>query len=174
MKPNNLIENNYDLIPSVVNSHIKNPPFCYAEKEDLISSANLGLVDAANKFEKEKHVSFKTFASKRIVGEMYDDIRRMRYGTVRNPKKTEQFSEKNEIPISYDQEIFYEEITSPLTSKEKEIFILYYRCNYNQKEIAEKLNMGQWGESRVSQILSKSKITICNTFKPHDLYSILK
>ena len=92
-----------------------------------------------NKFEKEKHVSFKTFASKRIVGEMYDDIRRMRYGTVRNPKKTEQFSEKNEIPISYDQEIFYEEITSPLTSKEKEIFILYYRCNYNQKEIAEKV-----------------------------------
>ena len=47
-----------------------------AEFEDIVAAAYLGLCDAAQRFDSQKGVSFKTFSYFRIRGEMYDLLRR--------------------------------------------------------------------------------------------------
>ena len=48
----------------------------YIEYEDLVSYGMVGLMDALNKFDKEKGMKFSTYASIRIKGSMIDEIRR--------------------------------------------------------------------------------------------------
>jgi len=44
--------------------------------ENLEAAGTLGLVEAANRFEPERGISFKTFAFTRIRGAIYDELRR--------------------------------------------------------------------------------------------------
>jgi RNA polymerase sigma factor FliA len=46
-------------------------------REDLISAGILGLNEAIDRFEPEKNVKFKTYASYRIKGAMVDEVRKM-------------------------------------------------------------------------------------------------
>lgn len=45
--------------------------------DELMSAGNLGLIDAANKFEPDRHVNFKTYASFRIKGAILDELRNL-------------------------------------------------------------------------------------------------
>jgi len=47
------------------------------EYEDLVSYGVLGLIDAIDKFDKNKEVKFETYASLRIRGAILDQIRKM-------------------------------------------------------------------------------------------------
>lgn len=48
----------------------------YIEYEDLVSYGMIGLMDALNKFDKDKGMKFSTYASIRIKGSMIDELRR--------------------------------------------------------------------------------------------------
>lgn len=48
----------------------------YIEYEDLVSYGMLGLIDAINKFDKDRGMKFSTYASIRIKGSMIDELRR--------------------------------------------------------------------------------------------------
>ena len=52
----------------------KAPP--HQDKEDLISYAHHGLLDAIRKFEPERGFKFETYASRRITGEIIDGLRK--------------------------------------------------------------------------------------------------
>jgi RNA polymerase sigma factor FliA len=47
------------------------------DRDDIIGAAELGLVEAANKFDPNRGVLFKTFAYYRIRGAIYDSLRKM-------------------------------------------------------------------------------------------------
>ena len=45
--------------------------------DELISAGSLGLIDAVDKFDPNKHVSIKTYAQYRIKGAILDELRSM-------------------------------------------------------------------------------------------------
>lgn len=45
--------------------------------DELTSAGNLGLIDAANKFEPDRHVNFETYARFRIKGAILDELRNL-------------------------------------------------------------------------------------------------
>ena len=45
--------------------------------DDLVSAGSLGLIDAVDKFDHNKHVNFKTYAQYRIKGAILDELRSM-------------------------------------------------------------------------------------------------
>ncbi|MFP4016085.1 MAG: sigma-70 family RNA polymerase sigma factor [Halanaerobiales bacterium] len=49
----------------------------FIDEDDLISYGVLGLIDAINKFDIDKGVLFKTYASRRIRGEIIDHLRKL-------------------------------------------------------------------------------------------------
>jgi len=49
----------------------------YVSRDEIRSAAMLGLVDAANRFDSDKGVLFKTFAERRVRGAVLDEVRRM-------------------------------------------------------------------------------------------------
>src|SRR5690554_8199565 len=54
------------------------PPFI--EEEDLVSYGIIGLIDAINKYNYRRGIKFKTYASRRIRGEIIDHLRRLEIG----------------------------------------------------------------------------------------------
>lgn len=49
----------------------------YIDNDDLVSYGVIGLIDAIDKFDKEKNVKFETYASLRIRGAILDEIRKL-------------------------------------------------------------------------------------------------
>ena len=49
----------------------------FVNRDDMMSAAMEGLMDAASRFDPERGVMFKTFAERRIRGAIYDEIRKM-------------------------------------------------------------------------------------------------
>jgi RNA polymerase sigma factor for flagellar operon FliA len=49
----------------------------HVELEDLIQAGILGLIDAATKFDSQKHVAFSSFAKHRMRGAMLDSLRKL-------------------------------------------------------------------------------------------------
>jgi RNA polymerase sigma factor (sigma-70 family) len=70
----NLIESNLRLVPNLAKrmQWRLRPPM---RRDDLISAGNLGLVRAARSFDPSRHTAFRSYAYKRVVGEMLDMLR---------------------------------------------------------------------------------------------------
>jgi RNA polymerase sigma factor for flagellar operon FliA len=71
-----LIRENMPLVELVVQRMIPQVP-SFMTKEDMISAAMVGLIDAANKFDPTKGVKFKTFAEYRVRGAIFDEMRKL-------------------------------------------------------------------------------------------------
>lgn len=71
-----LIQDNMPLVELVVQRMIPQVP-SFMTKEDMISAAMVGLIDAANKFDPTKGVKFKTFAEYRVRGAILDEMRKL-------------------------------------------------------------------------------------------------
>jgi len=71
-----LIRENMPLVELVVQRMTPQVP-SFMTKEDMISAAMVGLVDAANKFDATKGVKFKTFAEYRVRGAILDEMRKL-------------------------------------------------------------------------------------------------
>ena len=70
-----LIRDNMPLVELVVQRMVPQVP-SFMTREDMISAAMVGLIDAANKFDLTKGVKFRTFAEHRVRGAILDDGRR--------------------------------------------------------------------------------------------------
>ena len=64
------------LVELVVQRMVPQVP-SFMTREDMISAAMVGLVDAANKFDPTKGVKFKTFAEYRVRGAIFDEMRKL-------------------------------------------------------------------------------------------------
>jgi RNA polymerase sigma factor for flagellar operon FliA len=71
-----LIRDNMPLVELVVQRMVPQVP-SFMTREDMISAAMVGLVDAANKFDPTKGVKFKTFAEYRVRGAIFDEMRKL-------------------------------------------------------------------------------------------------
>ena len=71
-----LIRENMPLVELVVQRMVPQVP-SFMTREDMISAAMVGLVDAANKFDPTKGVKFKTFAEYRVRGAIFDEMRKL-------------------------------------------------------------------------------------------------
>lgn len=71
-----LIRENMPLVELVVQRMVPQVP-SFMTKEDMISAAMVGLVDAANKFDPVKGVKFRTFAEYRVRGAILDEMRKL-------------------------------------------------------------------------------------------------
>ncbi|MCL2789965.1 MAG: FliA/WhiG family RNA polymerase sigma factor [Desulfobulbus sp.] len=71
-----LIRKHMPLVELVVQRMTPQVP-SFMTKEDMISAAMVGLIEAANKFDDAKGVKFKTFAEYRIRGAILDEMRKL-------------------------------------------------------------------------------------------------
>ena len=71
-----LIRENMPLVELVVQRMVPQVP-SFMTREDMISAAMVGLIDAANKFDPGKGVKFKTFAEHRVRGAILDEMRKL-------------------------------------------------------------------------------------------------
>ena len=71
---NLLVEQYYYIVPYVARKILRRIPKSIS-LDELISAGNLGLIDAAKKFNKDKNVSFQTYAKYRINGAILDELR---------------------------------------------------------------------------------------------------
>ncbi|MBM9537414.1 FliA/WhiG family RNA polymerase sigma factor [Desulfobulbus alkaliphilus] len=71
-----LIRDNMPLVELVVQRMTPQVP-TFMTREDMISAAMVGLVDAANKFDPAKGAQFKTFAEYRVRGAILDEMRKL-------------------------------------------------------------------------------------------------
>lgn len=70
-----LIKRHMHLIEITVERMVPQVP-SFLSRDDMTSAAMTGLIDAANRFDREKGVQFKTFAEHRIRGSIYDEMRK--------------------------------------------------------------------------------------------------
>ncbi|MBN2644242.1 MAG: FliA/WhiG family RNA polymerase sigma factor [Desulfuromonadaceae bacterium] len=73
---NELVKANMPLVRLVVERMKPQVPG-FVSRDDMISAAMVGLMDAASRFDPSRGVLFKTFAERRIRGAIYDEIRKM-------------------------------------------------------------------------------------------------
>ena len=71
-----LIRSHLPMLKFLVDRMVTQVP-SYVSRDEIRSAAMLGLVDAANRFDPEKGVMFKTFAERRVRGAVLDEVRRM-------------------------------------------------------------------------------------------------
>lgn len=130
--------------------------------EDLKSAAYYGLVDAAVKFNNEKSNFFGAYAKFRILGEIYDFVRKSYLNQKRYSVSLDEDDDNGETlasnlpqgePCKDFNEIF-DEATKTLSNQNKKIIMMYFLDDLSLKEIGRKIGVS---ESRVSQILKQSK-----------------
>jgi len=71
-----LVEQHLSLVSFLVERMVTQVP-SFLSREDLASAGMTGLLDAANRFDPDKGVLFKTFAEQRIRGAIIDEVRRL-------------------------------------------------------------------------------------------------
>jgi RNA polymerase sigma factor (sigma-70 family) len=73
-----LVLANLELVEKVASRMARRLP-AWIDMDELISLGNVGLVEAANRFDPERHVSFAVYAMLRIRGQMIDAYRGRNY-----------------------------------------------------------------------------------------------
>lgn len=71
-----LITNNLSLVDIIAGRMVTQVP-AFMNRDDMKSAGLMGLIDAANKFQPEKKILFKTFAEYRIRGAILDEMRKL-------------------------------------------------------------------------------------------------
>lgn len=71
-----LIKDHLTLVDIIVGRMVTQVP-SFVNRDDMRSAGMMGLIDAANKFQPEKKILFKTFAEYRIRGAILDDMRKL-------------------------------------------------------------------------------------------------
>ena len=131
--------------------------------DELRSAAYLGLVEAAAHYNPQENDCFPAYAVWRIIGAVRDYLRELSWGPRSNPvKMTEVFEEHIFDQQIVDRAGFFEDVIRQLPTVNKTVLKLYYQEGVKIKEIADDLGVHQ---SRVSQILSDSRIKLKNIWK---------
>lgn len=92
------------------------------ELEDLVMVGVIGLIDAMNKFNKEKKTQFKTYAEFRIKGEIIDELRKQDWMTRTDRSKQKKFKKtKNSLIEKLGREPTEKELGNVLHFKRKDL-----------------------------------------------------
>jgi RNA polymerase sigma factor (sigma-70 family) len=125
--------------------------------DELKSAAYMGLVDAATRYDGKK--DFESFASFRIIGEIKDYLRSLKWD--RNTNKVASIPEGYDVvaetePESFDDILdeFAKNRISPLA---KSILHMYYGQRLPISQIAAKANLS---DARISQLINQNVETI--------------
>ena len=70
-----LAELNYPIVEKLAD--LMHHRYSETDKDDLQGFGSLGLIDAIDKFDPYKDIQFETFATYRIFGSMYDEMRKL-------------------------------------------------------------------------------------------------
>lgn len=144
---NQLVLNYMPLANKIANDKNKNTPKNIT-LDELKSAAYLGLIQAANRYNKEIKCSFVTYAKYRIIGEIKDHLRKNKTKFV---EIKDQYYYNSENKDNIDVLSF---IYSILDRTGQSVIKMYYVDNKSMKQIGKQLNIT---ESRVSQMIDKYK-----------------
>lgn len=144
---NQLVLNYMPLANKIASDKNKNTPKNIT-LDELKSAAYLGLIKAANKFNKELKCSFATYAKYRIIGEIKDYLRKNKTKFI---EITDQYYYNVE---NQDQIDILSFVYSILDATGQSVIKMYYVDNKSMKQIGRQLNIT---ESRVSQMICKYK-----------------
>ena len=98
--------------------------------EDLVNVGVLGLIEAAGKYNPEKHTSLKSFASFRIRGAIFDSLRGLDWGARRLRKKGKNVAESiNKLNNKLGRQPAQEEIARDLDLEISELHTLLGRLH---------------------------------------------
>lgn len=138
--------------------------------EELQSAAYMGLVEAANRFNAEKGVTFTTFAYPRIFGAIIDYLRECGMPLTSLDSSLEDdgctLAETVSAPETSRVEEVFEAMTSNLDDKAQIVLRCYLMEDMPMKEVGRKLGVT---ESRVSQLISGYKDSILSRWTYEDL-----
>lgn len=123
----------------------------YIDFEDIKSAAYLGLVDAANKFDKNVCPSFSAYANLRIFGEIQDFLRNNFKNTSQMVSLTDEVDFEQNVEKSSE---ISEDLLKHLSVDEQNVIKHYFVDDLSLKEIGRLIGVS---ESRVSQKISDSK-----------------
>jgi len=152
--------------------HCDNNQNNWYELEDLISVGFIGLLEAVEKYKKNKNVKFSTFARDHIWRTLIDDQRKifktrnlsdssilhMNLDDIDWEKEDSLIEENKAEDEIYKKQIYNLIILATkeiLTEQEKKVFsLIHLKEELNQTETAQKLKLTQ---GRICQILIKAK-----------------
>lgn len=161
---NYLILNNVLLADNIAKS--KKKKLTQVSYDELKSAAYLGLVEAASHYDPGKNDCFPAYAVWRIIGSIRDYLRELSWGPRSKPIKMNDFFVYQEFIFRKQEQSdcsdFFEIVINQLPTVNKNVLKLYYQENKKIKDIAKDLSVHQ---SRVSQILSESRIKLKNIWK---------
>lgn len=90
---------------SAIAAHVQRSLPVHVELDDLIHAGTIGLVDAAAKFQTEKHVAFPAYAKHRIRGAILDSLRQLDWASRDLRKRYKQVeSLKKELSVQLQRE----------------------------------------------------------------------
>mgnify|MGYP002624191926 CR=1 FL=1 len=179
---NELITNHIPLANKLAWKKWKKTPKC-VDIEELQSAAYMGLVDAAEKFQEDRDVTFGSYARILIQGAICDYLRELSWGCRKDPmlpvsldapvdsEEGTTFTdlvEDDERPESKTLE-FFEEVAKALPAIGSDILLLYYVHDMSQKEIGNAIGVS---ESRVCQLLSGCRDFIEKKWNRGDLWAL--
>ena len=148
----------------------------HVDVEELQSASYLGLVEAANRFDESKGVTFSTFAYPRINGAILDHLRQQSWGKRTDPKAAYSLDVLIEDNMAMkDMLVAKEEVNSDEMlevvskdlDKQAELVIRsYFIDDCSMKEVGEKFGVS---ESRISQLISKYRNRIKEVWSEPEL-----
>lgn len=95
------------------------------DMEDLVMVGVIGLIDAMNKYKKDKKNQFKTYAEFRIRGEIIDELRKQDWMTRSERNKQKKFQRaKNDLTEELGHVPTHEELMNVLPFKNKDMIRL--------------------------------------------------
>ena len=120
--------------------------------EDLVMVGIIGLIDAMNKFKKDKKNQFKTYAEFRIRGEIIDELRKQDWMTRSERSKHKKYKRaKNHLTEELGRTPTSLEISNVLSFKSKDMIRM------EQYEIGDTIKQYKEGETVASENLQSSE-----------------
>lgn len=122
------------------------------EFEDLVMVGIIGLIDAMNKYKKDKKNQFKTYAEFRIRGEIIDELRKQDWMTRSERNKQKKYKRaKNDLTEELGRSPTSQEVSNILQFKSKDLIRM------EQYESGETIKQYVEGETLSSGNLSNSE-----------------
>jgi RNA polymerase sigma factor (sigma-70 family) len=142
---NELVEQHLDLVRKIAGSLLSLfPPSI--EFDDLVQEGNLGLLRAAEMYDRARGVAFAAYAKRRVRGAILDSNRRRHYRNATHCpiEDAPEISEKPDVDQRIDEARLartVNKVVEILPPRERGIIQRYYLAGHTSKEIAQEIGM---------------------------------
>ena len=165
-----LVREHMPMIEILVERMVPQVP-SFLNREDMISAAMVGLVDAVNRFDQSKGVMFKTFAEYRIRGAIFDEVRKMDWFSRSLREKHSRLSKtmnllENQLGRSPEEE----EVAAALgLDLEAYHHLLTEVCHLGCVSLHETLDKSGSGQSFLDGLVDKNGVAPIERFEASEL-----